>query len=134
MSEWPLHVTLADTFACELNDTVYSSLASVCSNQAPLSIATGGTSTLGTTPVVLVDKTDALRSFHDALIELLESNGAQFNTPAFTKDGFLPHISIDSPDQIHAGQTFQLDSLSIIDMFPGGDWRQRKILRTFQLK
>ncbi len=27
-----------------------------------------------------------------------------------------------------------IKSISVVDMFPGGDWRQRKVVRTFNLQ
>ncbi|RYF29002.1 MAG: hypothetical protein EOO17_03240 [Chloroflexi bacterium] len=132
MSEWPLHTTLADVFAIDPQGADFERLlASKFIGYPPVRTAATADSILGTTRVVLLDKTKELLNLHDNVINLLEQNGAVFNTPEFNKEGFIPHSTIQNSERLDIGQKVIIDSLSLIDMFPDGDWQQRKVLFTF---
>lgn len=134
MSEWPLHITLADVFAIDLeNSGIISKLATFLADQPALRVQATQESKLGDAAVVLVEKSVELNSLHMHIIDLLEENGASFNTPEFNRTGFTPHTTIQDGDRPATGDIFTVSSLSLIDMFPGGDWQQRKVLHNFQL-
>lgn len=123
MSEWPLHATLADVFAIDRAATdITSKLATLIEQIDPIQTVARNDTVLGVTPVTLLKKTLLLARLHEKIISLLEENGATFNTPEFTRDGFLPHTSIQASGRLHKDDTVMIDSLSLIDMFPGGDW------------
>jgi|JI6StandDraft_1071083.scaffolds.fasta_scaffold278057_2 hypothetical protein len=86
---------------------------------------------LGDTDVVLVESTDEIPSLYTLVINLLEQNGARFNTPAFIKDGYVPHFTIQKSGELQKIAT--ITELSLIDMFPVNDWHQRKVVATFDL-
>ncbi|MFZ1801994.1 MAG: 2'-5' RNA ligase family protein [Candidatus Saccharimonas aalborgensis] len=132
MSDWPLHVTFADVFAIERNDVAIDrKLNEALQNQRPVLVEPKQQAKLGNTDVVLVEKTEELLSLHLLLVGLLEQNGAVFNTPAFTKGGFLPHCTIQKSSLLQTST--EITELSLVDMFPNNDWKQRKILATFEL-
>lgn len=135
MTEWPLHVTLADVFAIDRADTsIDEKIRNVVESHNPFGIKVGEQTTLGITPVTLLDKTDALVDLHNRLVDLLEQNGATFNTPEFTRAGFLPHCTIQTTGQLQKGDIFTVRELSLIDMFVDNDWQRRKVLNTFELR
>lgn len=135
MSDWPVHVTLADVFAIDRHGIdIDEKLAHLLTKAEPVQTTALHDALLGTAPVVLLDKTASLIALHTAIVALLEENGATFNTPEFTKDGFLPHSTIQKSGRLHTGDTIVIDSISLVDMFPGGDWMQRRILMTFPMK
>ena len=135
MSEWPVHVTLADVFAVDRHDVgIDEKVADLLAKIYPVTTSARIDDVLGTTPVVLLDKTAPLTQLHTDIVNLLEANDATFNTPEFTKDGFLPHSTIQKSGRLHVGDTITIDSISLVDMFPGGNWEQRKVLTTFDMR
>lgn len=73
MSEWPLHTTLADVFAVDRELTnIDTLLAQKLSQYLPVKTTALQDSTLGTTPVVLLDKTQELLQLHTNVVALLE--------------------------------------------------------------
>lgn len=134
MSQWPLHVTLADTFAIDRHGSNFDiKLAALPQTLSPATTIAKNDTTLGTANVTLLEDTPSLRSLHLSLVSLLEQNGAIFNHPEFTKDGFLPHCTIQNTERLHEGDRLTVSSLALVDMFPGEDWQQRKILATFPI-
>lgn len=137
MDDWPLHTTLADVFALDLNEDVITKLTAFLATKNSFTIKAKDDMTLGSTdnpcPVTLIENNIMLQSLHDTLIDLLEQSGAIFNSPQYTHQGYLPHSTIQKHARIHAGDVFKVNELSIIDMFVDGDWRQRKVLQTIKL-
>lgn len=135
MSEWPLHITLADVFAIKRDDTkIDMKLEQLASTQSRLNIRAREQARLGDAEVVLIQKTPQLVALHEALMDLLEANGAVFNTPGFTRGGFLPHATIQRSGRLHEGDEVGLHALALVDMFPEGDWMRRKIIKIFELR
>ena len=134
MSNWPLHVTLADTFAMDGNKAdIAAKLAELIADIDSARTTALKDTVLGTTPVVLLDKTIELQQLHETLANVLEKNGVVFNHPEFIHDGFLPHSTIQGNERLRPGDKILIDNLSLIDMFPSGDWQQRKVLATSRL-
>lgn len=135
MTEWPLHTTLADVFAIDRHKTdIDTKLSALASKANVVSVVAIDENVLGTTPVVLLEKTAPLQQLHESIVSLLEKNGTMFNNPEFTRDGFLPHSTIQSSGRLQIGDEVSIDSMSLIDLFPNDDWQQRKVLATFSFK
>ena len=135
MTDWPPHITLADAFAIDRDETsIDLKLSALASRVQAVKVVAVADSLLGTTPVVLLEKTAQLQRLHDSIVSLLEQNETVFNNPEFTKDGFLPHSTIQNSGHLQIGDAINIDSISLIDMFPNEDWRQRKALATFNFK
>jgi 2'-5' RNA ligase len=132
MTEWPLHITLANVFAVDLDTSIKQKLSSLLASQPPISLLAGEDAVLGTTDVVLIERTDELQSLHDQIIGLLELNGAKFNTPEFTRAGFLPHSTIQKSGRLHKGDKVTINTISLVDMFPNQNWQQRRVLTNFK--
>lgn len=134
MADWPLHITLADVFAIELKTGIQQKLTNLLAEQPSLVLSVGQDATLGTTNVALINKDNGLQYLHNKIVDVLELNGAEFNTPEFTRTGFLPHLTVQKSGRLNAGDKFEITSISLVDMFPAGDWQQRKVLNNFNLK
>lgn len=97
MTDWPLHITLADVFAIDRHATnIDTKLTALASRTQAVKAVVVDDSVLGTTPIVLLAKTAPLQQLHSNIVALLEESGAVFNNPEFTKDGFLPHSTIQT--------------------------------------
>jgi hypothetical protein len=124
-----------DVFAINRHEaSLDTKLSALASGTQAVKVAAVADSLLGTTSVVLFEKTVPLQQLHDDIVCLLEQNLATFNNPEFTKDGFLPHSTVQGSDRVRIGDVINIDSISLIDMFPNDDWQQRKVLATFNLK
>lgn len=135
MTSWPPHITLADVFSIDRqNSDINSKLQTLCSKQLSVTINVASTSTLGTTPVFLFTNSAQLQHLHETIITLLEENGALFNTPEFTKKGFIAHSTIQTNTPLKTNDAVTINSLSFVDMFANNDWKQRRVLATFRLQ
>ena len=135
MADWPLHITVADVFAIDRTGTDIDTKLAAELQDVPACIATASNETsLGTARVVLIERTVEIAALHARIIDVLASNGAVFNTPEFTREGFIPHCTVQQSGRLHAGDRVPIDSLYLVDMFPNGDWRQRKVLSVFELQ
>ena len=130
MSEWPMHVTLADVFAVTVTDQLHDELRLFIEKSDGASSTVTSEGVLGTTPVWLLDPTPPLVQLHRDIVEILEKHGAVFNTPEFVKDGYIPHITKQYTDTMSIGDTVHVNRLSLIDMFPNNDWQTRVVLFT----
>lgn len=133
MTDWPPHITLADVFAIELDTGIEQKLEAMLADQPPITLSAIGDSVLGMTKVVFIEKNDGLQKLHDKIIDLLELHGAKFNNPEFTRSGFLPHSTIQKSGRLHEGDRVEINTISLIDMFPDTNWQQRRVLRKFKL-
>lgn len=135
MHTWPVHIAFSDVFAIERSaSNIDNKLSKLMLDVAPVETLAIGESVLSTTPVVLLEKNSALASLHEKIVTVLEANGAIFNTPEFIHDGYIPHSSIQPSGQIPLNERVIITEVSLVDMFPGGDWRQRKVLANYSLK
>jgi len=135
MTEWPLHITLADVFAIDLLESdIERRLFQLLKKFSVVRTHAKNEATLGTTEVVLLEKNSELLELHESLINLLEAEGARFNTPEFTREGFMPHCTIQKNDRLRTGDEVSIGMVSLIDMFPSKNWQRRKIISTFKLR
>jgi hypothetical protein len=135
MEDWPLHVTLGDVFAINLQQTgIESKLTKLLSEQPTIKTVAHQEATLGTTKVVVLEKSDELSILHLHLIDLLEKNGAKFNTPEFTREGFIPHSTLQKSERLYDGDELTISNVALVDMFPEDNWQQRKVIKIFELQ
>jgi hypothetical protein len=134
MLDWPLHITLADVFAVDCEGTgIVARLAKLLAEQSSVMTRATDDVVLGETNVVLVERNNHLTALHYRVVDLLEANSAQFNTPAFIREGFLPHCTIQKAGRLHNGQEALINTIALVDMFPDQNWQQRKVLNVFRL-
>ena len=130
MHDWPLHATLADVFAVHRTDALMADLQAFVDTQ-PLAVTyVESESTLGEVPVWLLKESKELREMHLAIADILEKHGAVFNSPEFTREGYLPHVTKKN-GEMHIGDEIVVNIFSLVDMFPAGDWQERRIIKTF---
>jgi hypothetical protein len=135
MSKWPLHITLVGVFSIDrLDSNITNQLSKLLEIQHPILTQAEADTNFGDTKVVLVEKSDSLLTLHVNLVDLLETNGAQLKTPLYSRDGYLPHSTIQGVERLRIGEEAMINTISLIDMFPGGNWQQRKVLQNFKLK
>lgn len=135
MSEWPLHITLADVFAIERSSSgIDIKIGQLADKICAFVVTAAQPDKLGETSVILIEKNANLLKLHDDVMNLLESNGAVFNTPEFARNGFLPHCTIQKSGYLHQGETARTTNLTLVDMFPNKDWKRRKVIGVFDLR
>lgn len=137
-SNWPLHVTIADTFATDWTiDQLLRQLSLLEGTYSKPVISTAKEEAFfgekGETRVILLDKTTELAHLHQDVINVLKQGGWAPNDPQFAEDGFLPHVTIQPHAQLAIDQEVSFTSLSVIDFFPDGDPFVRKVLATIQI-
>ncbi len=136
-SDWPLHVTIVDTYAVDWdNGNLRQKLATLAAS-CPTVTATGAHDEYfgpaQQTHVTILDMSQELIALHYSVVALLKTAGAVFNDPQYTEAGFRAHITVQPQARIHEGQPVTFNNLTIVDMFPGGDPYQRKVLNIFRL-
>lgn len=136
-SNWPLHSTIADTFAIGWDvATMVEKLTELLKNHAQAASVVEDDKFFGDNgqvQVALLRKTDSLVALHDDVIELLEQGGWKPNDPQFAKEGFLPHSTVQPHGRPHRGDEVTFDALSIIDFFPDENPYERKLLAIIKI-
>jgi len=135
-SSWPLHATIADTFAISWDvPTIIEKLTQLLSSHA---VATSVVEDdrffgdQGQVQVALLRKTDDLVNLHYDVIDCLTQGGWKPNDPQFAKEGFLPHSTIQKHARLNKGDEVTFNALTIIDMFPDEDPYQRRVIKTMK--
>ena len=134
MADWPLHVTLADVFAADITEDMERKLVELFSSEDSLVTTAGEETKLGDADVVLLDKNTEITNLHTRIIDFLEAHGAIFNNPDFTRSGFLPHCTIQKSGHLQHGDMLVIKTISLIDLYPQGDWQRRRVLQNFSLR
>lgn len=136
--DWPLHVTMLDTFKTNWSVVdLLSEVRQVAATTAPFSALPVEQHMLGPNkdvPVKLLQKDAAMLGLHDALLALADKGSLVFNSPEFVGQGFLPHATDQKNGQLELSRTYAITTMSLVDMFPSGDCMQRDIIKTFALE
>jgi 2'-5' RNA ligase len=136
-SQWPLHVTVADTFAVGWKATDLSEKLSLLSDRhAPSVVTAAHDEHFGPerqTQVTILKVNDELTALHYDVVALLEDAGAVFNNPQYTREGFRAHITVQPHARLDEGDYVMLDNLAIVDMFPREDPYLRKVISIVKL-
>jgi len=137
MSSWPLHATIVDTFAIEWDVPEMikelGEMLAVCKSASSVVEDDMFFGPKKQTQVALLRKTDDLIELHYKVVELLEKGGLKLNDPQFSREGFLPHSTVQKHARLHKDDEITFGALTIIDMFPGEDPYQRKVLKTIKI-
>lgn len=134
---WPLHSTVVDTFAIDWSvDEMAAKLTELLSSHVPAeSIAEDDRffGENGRVQVVLLNRSGSLVGLHLDIVALLEDGGLALNDSQFTRDGFLPHVTVQKHARLNKGDEVKFTALSIVDMFPDEDDYKRRVLKTIKI-
>jgi hypothetical protein len=83
----------------------------------------------GSIPVNLIEPSAALQSLHNALVRMVQELPGRISTPAYTVEGYRPHVSHHGDKRLHQGDTALLDRIALVDMAPDGGHATRRILK-----
>ena len=133
--DWPLHVTIVGVFAIDWSKQNLAELAKLIKNQAAFSTRTAVIEYFGPrgdVKVRLVENNRSLQTCHDDIAHFIERHGGVFTSPEYQFAGFRPHATMrgDAPAQ---DIEVIFDRFALIDMFPGGDHTQRRVIELFPL-
>ena len=131
MADWPLHTTLADVFAINITDELMSNVQRYINTQPMAKTYIKSEATLGTTNVWLLENTTELQNIHTTLVGILNKHGVIFNNPEFTASGYIPHITKQAHASMNLGDAVIVNTWSLVDMFPDGNWQNRTVTKHF---
>jgi hypothetical protein len=83
----------------------------------------------GSIPVNLIEPSEQLQILHNELVRIVEQLPGRISTPAYTLEGYRPHVSHHGDKRLRQGQTFALDRVALVDMAPDGGHATRRILK-----
>lgn len=134
MENWPLHVTLADVFAIEGDpaDLLTDLKRDFDSSDVVSAVVTGDQwfGDDGEVHVKILDKTSGLDRMHDKVLKCLGNYDVVFNQPAYTREGFVAHSTVQKDASLQDGDLVVFDSLTLIDLFPNEDAYRRRVVGT----
>lgn len=134
MQDWPMHVTISPRFAVDWKATnLYHNLSELLAAQQPITTTAGQDEYFGANGqvhVTLLAMTPALQALHNQVLQVLSQAGAVFDEIQYTGKNYRAHVTVQKRGRVHKGDEVTINNLTIVDMFPGQDIKQRKILRT----
>ena len=83
----------------------------------------------GSIPVNLIEPSTELQSLHNALVRIVQELPGRIPTPAYTLEGYRPHVSHHGDKRLHQGDAVVLDRIALVDMAPDGGHATRRILK-----
>jgi len=136
--EWPLHVTLLPIFTLRrpLEKLVYQ-LDRLTLSIAPFDIKTEGQALFGADKdvrVSLVRPDKEIVDLHNKLVTMSRSVLAIYDTPQFIGKGYRPHMTIQDEEELHDGQIYRIENVSLVDMYPNNNINRRAIIDTYILR
>lgn len=135
-SHWPLHVTLVANFTVDWKTTdLHEKLSNVLAQQRPIQVTAGNDEYFGSegkTRVTVLNMNDELKALHHVLVTVLKDANAVFDEQRYLEDGYRAHATVQRKIRLNEGDIVNIDELTVVDMFPGGDINQRKILQTIK--
>ena len=134
--EWPIHITIADTFAISCIDDYLLNEFQVMNKKSAIKVVANYETYFGENKdvrVMIFKNSEALLQCHHEIIQKLEKLGAIFNNPEYNNDGFKAHITQRKSNTIAPGAQLELKTLAVIDMFPDKDPYQRKVMKIINI-
>jgi hypothetical protein len=134
--EWPLHATIAcaGAFYIPLNSEDFiTKLKPTISNFGPIRTKAINIDQFGVHNVTLLDKTKELAYLHLSIINLIERLGGNCSKPEYILENYRPHCTFQKSGYIEPGTDIILNSVSLVDMFPGNNPFIRKVSHNLNL-
>ncbi len=136
-NNWPLHSTVVDTFAIKWSiDEMVVKLTEALKHHTTVNSEAGDDRFFGENgqvQVVLLGRTESLIKLHLDVLTTLEDGELTLNDPQFSRDGFLPHATVQKHARLNKGDKVRFTALSIVDMFPDENPYTRKVLKTIKI-
>jgi len=83
--------------------------------------------------VTLLHLSKDLVELHYVVVGLLLDKGASFNDPQYTKSGYIGHVTKQKSGYLNVRESRELNSLALIDMFPGGNPYLREVIKIIDI-
>ena len=131
--KWPLHITLVPNFV--ISDSIEeltNNLDEVSHSIKPFGIQRGDDENFGPNGEVLVSliKSEAdILSLHSKLLAITKSY--EFDTPQYIGEGYRPHATKQTDNQLIYGESYLVNSITLVDMYPNNDIERREVVKTF---
>ena len=128
---WPLHVTLVPPFTTPAPiEKVAGLMESVCLGFRALNVRAARRELFGRhrgVPVITLDRDDALRRLHTALLDAIEPV-AQEHPDRQVRDDYRPHVSVQRDRAIAPGEPVMIDRVALVDRRPDGRSGLRRVV------
>lgn len=133
--DWPLHITVLPPFLSNAEPAaIADAVAVACAGQGALRVVADQDAMFGRRhdiPVTLVREHPALTQLHRTLVDAVRPFAATPEEPAFTGDGFRPHVTVKGAARVSAGDVLSLSQIAIVDMLPRAHSAGRTVLATY---
>lgn len=134
---WPLHVTIVDTFAVTwTSEELVTKMTEESITFKPATAVAASDEYFGPEKqvhVVILDMSKELIALHYDVLNLLKEGGLTLNDPQYSETGFRAHSTVQAHARVNIGDSLKITNLALVDMFPGEDPYQRKILKIIKL-
>jgi hypothetical protein len=87
----------------------------------------------GSIPVNLIEPSEKLTGLHTALVRIVQDLPGRISTPAYTLEGFRPHVSHHGGKRLNPGDAVALDRVALVDMAPDGGHATRRVLKLWSV-
>lgn len=138
-SAWLPHVTLLPVFALApekpLTDFMLQ-LKAIATNNSSFRVTVGEYDLFGPKKdirVMRLQSSPALTRLHGKLLALADDFSATYVTPQYVDSGYTPHITLQTGHELKKDQSFNITTLSLVDMYPNGDIARHAVLQTYSL-
>lgn len=137
-TNWPLHITLADTFSISKSSKdLIRLIVKLAKKFSPINIESTNNEFFGPNQdikVTVYENNEYITKLHFEILDALQYLGVVFNDPQYTREGYKPHSTVQKHNEIKVGTKELISNLAIVDMFHNKDSNQRKILKKVILK
>lgn len=137
MSYWPLHVTLVANFAVNLpQNKIIEHFNHIVAQQKVCESIAAEDDYFGPEKqvhVMVLEPTNQLMDMHLNLVEYLKNLDAVFDEPKYLESGYRAHATIQKTQKLQLGDKVTINELSLVDMFPDQNIKNRKVLSNARL-
>lgn len=134
---WPLHITIADTFAIDWQvGQILNALKSIAAKTKKFTAKAAHDEYFGANHdigVTIITPDEQLTRLHYDIVKALKPGGLIFNDPQYNEAGYRAHAKIQPHARINEGDSVDISKIALIDMFPEKDPYKRKVLGVFEL-
>lgn len=137
-TEFPMHITIAGVFDTDQNGRqLADQLSKLLRDQRSFTVEAGPKDMFGPNkdvPVMRTNDSIELMTLYQKIHTWLTSLGATYLQPQYQGEGYLPHSTIQKSGALREGEHRLIQSVSLVDLYPNNDGRQRKIFKTITLE